>query len=172
MPDRHSMPHERHDLTGEHALTDVGQLILLVLFAGAWIADSFVLHATTVLNAAIPWVVRVPIGVALLILAGILARSSTRIIFGERRETPHVVRKGPFRWTRHPMYLSEVLLYLGLFLLTLSLAALAIGIGATLFLRMICRHEERMLLDRFGEEYRDYMREVPMWLPRVARRRR
>jgi len=162
--------HERDDLTGEHALTDIGQIVLLVLFAGAWIADSFILHATTFLNATIPVGVRIPIGVVLLVLSLYLARSSIRIIFGEARETPHVVRKGPFSVVRHPMYLSEIVLYLAMLLFSVSLMAGGVWLLGIAFLTYVARAEERLLLKRFGEQYAGYKREAGMWLPRLRRR--
>jgi protein-S-isoprenylcysteine O-methyltransferase Ste14 len=94
-----------------------------------------------------------------------------RIVFGEVRETPSVIRKGVFGLVRHPIYLSEVLLYLGLFMLTMSLAAGAILPGAAAFLHYLSRYEERLLLKRFGDDYRSYMREVGMWVPRLRMNR-
>ena len=90
--------------------------------------------------------------------------------FGEVRETPSVIRKGVFGLVRHPIYLSEVLLYLGLFMLNMSLAAGAVWIGATVFLYYLSRYEEKLLLKRFGDGYRTYMREVGMWTPRLRRK--
>jgi hypothetical protein len=40
----------RGDLTGEHAFSDMGQLILLVIFLVVWIADSFVFKYSTFLT--------------------------------------------------------------------------------------------------------------------------
>jgi protein-S-isoprenylcysteine O-methyltransferase Ste14 len=71
---------------------------------------------------------------------------------------------------RHPVYLAEILLYLGLLVGNMSLAALGVWIGAVIFLHRISRYEENLLLARFGEEYRQYMTRVPMWLPRIGRR--
>ncbi|MBN1825502.1 MAG: isoprenylcysteine carboxylmethyltransferase family protein [Candidatus Eisenbacteria bacterium] len=161
-----------HDetLTGEHRLGDAGQAIFAVLFAAVWVADAFFLRATTGGNGVVPFVVRAPIGVAVLIISGWMARTGLRIVFGEKREKPEVIRKGVFGVVRHPIYLSEILLYLGLLLLSLSLAATAVWIAATLFLVFLCRHEERLLLKRFGEEYARYMRDVPMLFPRLRRK--
>jgi protein-S-isoprenylcysteine O-methyltransferase Ste14 len=93
-----------------------------------------------------------------------------RIVFGEVRQSPSVIRKGVFGVVRHPIYLSEVLLYLGLFLLNMSLAAGAVLLGAAAFLYYLSRYEERLLLKRFGDDYRLYIRDVGMWLPRLRRR--
>ena len=69
------------------------------------------------------------------------------------------------------MYLSEVLLYLGLLSMSISLASLGIGVLAAVFLRFLCRHEEGLLVERFGDDYRNYMREVGMWFPRLRKPR-
>jgi hypothetical protein len=62
-----------------------------------------------------------------------------------------VIRESVFGVVRHPVYLSEILFYLGLLMLSLSLA-----------------YEEKLLLARFGKDYAKYKREVPMWLPQSS----
>jgi protein-S-isoprenylcysteine O-methyltransferase Ste14 len=162
---------QRDDLTGEHPSGDAGQIIFALLFLGIWIADSFFLKYTTQLNDIFPALVRKPVGIALLCLSAYCAWSGLRIVFGEVRQTPSVIRKGVFGVVRHPIYLSEVLLYLGLFLLNMSLAAAAVLLGAAAFLYYLSRYEERLLLKRFGDNYRSYVRDVGMWLPRLQRSR-
>jgi len=162
--------HHRNDLTGEHVLGDVGQLVLACLFFGTWISDSFFLNYTTSINQYVPPGIRIPLGVFLLILAGYLAVMGLSVAFGKKRESSGVIRVSVFSVVRHPIYLSEILLYLGLLLLNLSLAAAFVWIVAILFLHYISRYEERLLLARFGEEYEQYMREVPMWIPRFRKR--
>lgn len=160
---------QREDLTGEHGGGDVGQIVFALLFFGVWIADSFFLRYTTQLNEVVPVGVRIPLGVVILCVSMYCAWSSHHIVFGEVRETPSVIRKGVFRVVRHPMYLSEVLLYLGLLVFNMSLASGVVWLGATVFLYYLSRYEERLLLERFGEEYRAYMRDVGMWIPRIRR---
>jgi len=161
----------REDLTGEHKIGDAGQLILAVLFVAVWIVDSFFLKATTFLNAYIHWGIRIPLGVVLLILAGYLAQTGLAIVFGEERDTPVVIRKSVFNVVRHPIYLSEILLYLGFLIMSISLAAVIVWIVAIVFLYGISRYEERMLLARFGKDYERYRAEVPMMIPRFWRRK-
>lgn len=156
---------DRDDLVGEHALGDAGQLVLAILFAIIWIADSVFFRYTTFLNGIVPLWIRVPVGVAALGLAGYLARMSMAIVFGQVRDPPRVIRTGVFGLVRHPMYLSEVLLYYGLLMMSLSLAAAAVWVVAIAFLSFISRHEEKLLLARYGEAYAQYIRDVPMWIP-------
>lgn len=161
---------EREDLTGEHKVGDAGQALLAVLFGAVWIADSFFLEYTTFLNRYVSNWIRTPVGLVVLAVSGIMAASGLSIVFGEERENPCVIKKGVFKVVRHPIYLSEVLAYLGMLVLSLSLAAAVVWLVAVGFLYYISRHEEQLLIARFGAEYEQYMREVGMWFPRIGRR--
>jgi protein-S-isoprenylcysteine O-methyltransferase Ste14 len=161
---------ERNDLSGEHTVGDTGQILLACLFSAMWIPDTFFFKYTTFLNSYIPLGFRISFGVVLLVVSGYLAKTGLFIVFGEERENPSVIRKSVFNVIRHPIYLSEILLYLGLLMLSISLAAFVVLLMAIVFLHYISRYEERLLLARFGEEYRKYMQEVPMWIPRLRKR--
>ena len=161
---------QRDDLTGEHAVGDAGQIVLACLFAAMWITDTFFFQYSTFLNQYVPLGVKIPLGVVLLVLSGYLAKTGMAIVFGEKRKKPGVIRKSVFNVVRHPVYLSEILLYLGLLMLSISLAAAMVWVVVIGFLHYISRYEERLLLARFGEEYELYMQEVPMWIPRLRKR--
>lgn len=165
-------PEERGDLTGEHPLGDAGQFVLACLFIATWIADTFFFEYTIFLNRYLPLAVRIPAAVVLLLLSGYLAKTGLFIVFGEKREKPTVIREGVFGVVRHPIYLSEILFYLGLLMVSLSLTAAGMWLVAIGFLHYISRYEERLLLSRFGEEYKQYMQNVPMWVPRFWKSRK
>jgi protein-S-isoprenylcysteine O-methyltransferase Ste14 len=77
---------------------------------------------------------------------------------------------GPYRWTRNPMYLAELVLWSGWALLYGS-AAVVLGL-AVLWTAMNFRvvpREERALEERFGEAFRRYRRTVPRWIGRSRR---
>jgi len=160
---------QRNDLTGEHAVGDAGQILVACLFAAIWIADTFFFKYTTFLNHHVPLAVRIPLGVLMLAVSGYLATMGLSVVFGEKRDDPGVIRKSVFGVVRHPVYLSEILLYLGLLLLSISLGGAVVWIIAIGFLYYISRYEERLLIARFGEDYEKYMREVPMWFPRLRK---
>ena len=160
----------RDDLTGEHALGDIGQLVLVCLFGMTWVADSFFLRYTTFLNEVVSLWVRIPVAVLSLGVAAYLARTGLAIVFGDRQEIPGVIRESVFGVVRHPIYLGEILLYFGLLMLSISLAATVVWLVGVVFLHRISRFEERLLLERFGSEYAQYLRDVPMWTPRPRRK--
>ena len=164
--------HERTDLTGEHKLGDAGQAILAILFIGVWLSDAFIFKYSIGLNEYISLAVRLPVGIALLILSGYLARTSLNIVFNEVRSEPAVIQDRVYKYIRHPMYVSEILLYLGLLLINLSIIAAIVWLAAIVFLYFICRYEEKLLLARFGTDYEQYMCEVPMWIPGFKRRKK
>ena len=72
--------------------------------------------------------------------------------------------RGPYEFSRHPMYLSELSLWLGWAVFYGSLTVLA---GFAVFAIVVSRLapiEERALEARFGEQYRVYANDVPRWL--------
>ncbi|MBN1123058.1 MAG: isoprenylcysteine carboxylmethyltransferase family protein [Anaerolineae bacterium] len=166
----HGRFEEREDLAGEHRLGDIGQLILLLIFLTVWIGDSFILRQSVILRDVIPSAVRSIAGSAIQLFAGLLAWRGLSTVFGEERAEPAVIRDGVFGVVRHPIYLAAILVYVGFLAHALSLAAAGVFLVIVAFYVFIARHEEKLLLDKFGEDYRDYMREVGMFIPRLRRR--
>jgi protein-S-isoprenylcysteine O-methyltransferase Ste14 len=84
------------------------------------------------------------------------------------REDHTLVTTGPYQWVRHPMYSVFVLFLGGCFLLTANWfigALAAAGLGIVMIFRTPA--EERMMIEAFGDVYRDYMRRTPRYWPRV-----
>ena len=159
-------PHEgREDLTGEHKIGDAGQVILFILFFIVWIVDCFFYEFSEILFQNLSLFLRMPIAIIVFVLAGYLAKASLKIVFDEVREKPEVINKGVFRFVRHPMYLSAILLYLSFLIFKLSLASLLVWIVTFLFYHFIARYEEKLLVEQFGSDYEKYMKSVPMWIP-------
>jgi protein-S-isoprenylcysteine O-methyltransferase len=77
-----------------------------------------------------------------------------------------VVRSGPFRFVRHPAYFGALLLFVGtlLFLHAWIGAVLSLLFQLFAYVRRI-RYEEAMMVERLGERYVVYRREVNALLP-------
>jgi protein-S-isoprenylcysteine O-methyltransferase Ste14 len=84
------------------------------------------------------------------------------------RDDHTLVTTGPYHWVRHPMYSVFVLFFGGCFLLTANWligALAAAGLGIVMIFRTPV--EERMMIQAFGDVYREYMRRTPRYWPRV-----
>ena len=76
-----------------------------------------------------------------------------------------VVRSGPFQFTRNPMYLGMALVLLGFCAyLANPLSVMAIVVFAAYITRFQIIPEERLLLEKFGEPFGQYMRSVRRWI--------
>ena len=79
-----------------------------------------------------------------------------------------VIRNGPFRFVRHPVYAGEILSFIGLGLALQSwVALLIILIGASVFYGNRIRVEERFLASELGDEYVQYKKSVKRIIPHV-----
>lgn len=161
---------ERQDLIGEHALGDIGQIILLIIFIIVWITDSFFYKYSTFLTEKIPNSIRLLIGLPVLFISGYLAKKGLRIIFGQVRKKPEVIEESVFKIVRHPIYLGSILFYLGLIILSCSIASTVIWLIIIVFYYNISRYEEKLLLGEFGIKYKNYMERVPMLIPKISRK--
>jgi protein-S-isoprenylcysteine O-methyltransferase Ste14 len=104
-------------------------------------------------------------GIALMLWA---VRSFPTVSSGHYILPEHsIVTKGPYSWVRHPLYLAGLLIWIGLLVTFGSALALAIALLYVLPAYWIyMRAEERMMLEHFGDAYRQYKHEVGMLIPR------
>ena len=92
-----------------------------------------------------------------------LARVKTAI--DVRKPTTSIVATGPYRFSRNPIYVAMTLLYLGIALVTNSIATLALVIPTLMVMHWgVILREEQYLERKFGEEYRAYKRRVRRWI--------
>ena len=81
-----------------------------------------------------------------------------------------LVASGPFAHLRNPLYVGNILLWVG-FALSARLVwlapVIAILLGAEY--HAIVRWEERLLESRLGDSYRAYTARVPRWVPSINR---
>jgi protein-S-isoprenylcysteine O-methyltransferase Ste14 len=94
------------------------------------------------------------------------ARADTTLLAFER--TTRLVTAGVFRYIRHPMYSSLLLLTWGIFFKNPSPVGTILACVSTVFLLLTAKADEAECLEVFGSEYRDYMRRTRMLIPYVV----
>ncbi len=82
----------------------------------------------------------------------------------------HLVTNGPYRFCRHPLYLSFIIMVLGFDLVFRSAAGILFTFTVSV-LSVVYRGkaEDRLLREKFGSEWDEYAEEVGFLLPRLRR---
>jgi protein-S-isoprenylcysteine O-methyltransferase Ste14 len=81
-----------------------------------------------------------------------------------------LVQNGPYTYVRHPMYTAFYIIGIGfLFLSSNWLVGVIYLLPLTLMVAMRIGLEEKMMLERFGEPYRQYMERTGRLLPRLGK---
>jgi protein-S-isoprenylcysteine O-methyltransferase Ste14 len=77
---------------------------------------------------------------------------------------------GPYRYVRNPLYLGNILMAVGIGLMTSRVGFLILSVGMTIFvIRLLLREEFELARDQ-GEAYRLYCAAVPRLVPALAPR--
>ena len=90
-------------------------------------------------------------------------------VLGAQLYSEHrMVTSGPFALVRHPMYVGGALAEVGALLIyrTWAVALIPLQIPELSFR---ARREEEALAAQFGEQWEEYCRRVPAWIPRLRR---
>lgn len=114
-------------------------------------------------------VVLVYVGYALYVPAFALAVTSVTAL--KRRGKPTsgwehtsvLINGDVFRLVRHPLYLGGALLNLAIVFVTQSITPVVSGLIGIFCYWMASREEDKFNIEKFGNTYREYMKEVPMW---------
>ncbi len=115
------------------------------------------------------------LGAIPLIIGGILALWCVILFFIVGKGTPSplyppekFVVRGSYKYTRNPMMLALWLTLIGeaLTLHSLTLLLFTVFISVPAGVLFVTKREERDLEKRFGNEYLEYKRKVPRWIPK------
>ena len=72
--------------------------------------------------------------------------------------------KGLYRYSRHPMYITQMVMFMGVGIACASWIFLLFSIVYTILSFVFAIPEERRLVERYGDAYRDYIERTPRWI--------
>ncbi|TRO57005.1 isoprenylcysteine carboxylmethyltransferase family protein [Candidatus Bathyarchaeota archaeon] len=84
----------------------------------------------------------------------------------ETHRPEKLVTNGLYGVIRHPQYVAGVLGHFGVSILLGSRDALLVTPIVLIVVYVICWKEEKELVKEYGREYRQYQKQVPMFIPR------
>jgi protein-S-isoprenylcysteine O-methyltransferase Ste14 len=102
------------------------------------------------------------LGIIIYILGVVMCLNS--MITAAKTPCGRVFTDGAYRYSRHPMYLSFLLIFLGISVASLSWLFLLLSMGWMVFPLSQVNGEEQYCLDSLGDEYSLYMQKTPKWL--------
>jgi protein-S-isoprenylcysteine O-methyltransferase Ste14 len=111
------------------------------------------------------------LGTVFLVLALWIFRTNGKNITStvETREKHELVTDGPYRWVGHPLYTVGTSFFMSLGIVA---ANWFMGLASLVVLVMLLIRlpkEEEKLIEKFGDEYRAYMKRTGRLLPRIER---
>ena len=148
----------------------------LVVIA-AWMAQPFLTASTNHLSwlRFFPWLLH-PAGLALGILLTVLGYAGTLWCYTamgdawrmgiNKKEQTTLITRGPYRLVRHPIYLFQVVMLAGVFLLLPTWLSLIIFFIHLECVQLKVADEESYLETVHGKEYGDYVKRTGRLLPR------
>jgi protein-S-isoprenylcysteine O-methyltransferase Ste14 len=171
--------HRLRSRTGEKLDRRQEGLMILVALRPLGLAGMLGLIAYLINPAWMAWAsVPLPVwlrwlGVGLGLFGGVLfiwtfrslGRNLTDTVVTRKEHT--LVTTGPYRWVRHPFYLSAALAVLGNSLAAANWFLFVTGCLAVLLLMIRSRKEEANLIARFGDDYRRYIQRTGRFVPRL-----
>jgi len=135
---------------------------------------GFIPMNTFPLRLAFPYDSIVQVGGLVLLAAGyvlfiwsVIARGRYAVSW-DMPEDHKLVTWGPYRYVRHPSYLAYFLMFPGLVLAWLNLLAIPSLIAIPGYYSVV-DNEEKILIERFGEEYRRHQEKTGRFFPRIRK---
>jgi protein-S-isoprenylcysteine O-methyltransferase Ste14 len=93
--------------------------------------------------------------------SGITPTSATR-----KQHT--LVTRGPYRWVRHPLYTVGASLFISFGMMADNWFIAELGILTFILMAIRTPKEEANLIEKFGDEYREYMKRTGRFFPKLG----
>ena len=146
-------------------------VILPPVLVGGTMIVGLIVHYLIWPVSILPMLLSRTLGVVVFVSSGVLAHLAHRAMqrvgtnVFPTQPTLALATDGPFRFTRNPLYVAAIGVYLGVTLWVNSLVMLVLIIPMTLVLHWgIVLREERYLSAKFGDGYDAYQTRVRRWL--------
>ena len=134
----------------EYNLFVISKVLMLMYFLYAVLVPIRYNTLSAIIGIAI-----YAIGFALYVVAWITISTSER---------GKIFSHGLYRFTRHPVYFSSAILFIGAGLISQSWFFLGLSIVVGISHMYNALAEEKVCIETFGDEYRHYMTKTPRWI--------
>ncbi len=84
------------------------------------------------------------------------------------RQQHQLVTSGPYRWVRHPLYTVGSSMFIAFGMMADNWFIAALGVLAFIGMAIRTPKEEANLIEKFGDEYREYMKRTGRFFPKLG----
>jgi len=84
----------------------------------------------------------------------------------QMREEHGLITTGPYAWIRHPIYLALLVFLTGIALSTANWFFIALLVVSIIVLALRIPKEEQMMIEEFGEAYKEYVEKTGIFIPK------
>lgn len=132
-------------------------ILLFILNYSFWFENPFSIHQV------ISWILL--IGSAVFAIIGYTLLSKHGHARGNFENTSSLITSGTYKYIRHPMYFSLLLLGFGIMLKHVTPLTCIVALVNMAAVYTTARIEEKEMILKFGDEYREYMKTTKMFIP-------
>ena len=95
---------------------------------------------------------------------GLIAYTAVQVSFITTPMEKEPLVRGLYRYSRHPMYITQFVMFTGVGIACASWVFLLFSVVYTIFSLIIAIPEERQCLEKYGDAYLEYMNRTPRWI--------
>ncbi|MHA1670594.1 MAG: methyltransferase family protein [Promethearchaeota archaeon] len=145
-------------------------VLLPIIFMVIWILDTNIFRISTILDNYFPFILRLIFFIVILIIAFSFIQISHKTLFKSHEPPTTLIDEGILGRTRNPMYFGILLIYVACIFLSISLISIGIFLLIFLIYNKMAIFEEKILEEKFGNEFRDYKKRVSRWFPKITKK--
>lgn len=136
-----------------------------VAFFIIWFLDSNIFRISIFLNDFVSFLIRLILFILVFISAIIFIMLSHRALFKSHEPPNSLITNGILGYVRNPMYFGILLIYLAFIFFSISLISIGLFVIVFLVYNWMVNFEEKILENMFGEQYLEYRKKVPKFIP-------
>ena len=97
-------------------------------------------------------------------MVGLITYTMVIVTFATTPIDNEPLTKGLYLYSRHPMYVTQLVMFIGVGIASASWAFLLFSIVYTILSFVIASPEEWLCLEKYGDAYREYMNRTPRYI--------
>jgi len=97
-------------------------------------------------------------------IVGLITFTMVIVTFATTPIDSEPLTKGLYRYSRHPMYITQLVMFIGVGIASASWVFLLFSMAYTIISFVNAIPEERFCLEKYGDAYREYMNRTPRWI--------